>query len=200
MPEPNKASSGKSRNSRRARSREGGYRRMQGKLYARIQYADETGRTKEKLRRVESGKLSDVWKEVRKMRDELSQHGEETLNADKMSFVELAEKYKESKVFAAVIKDGGKVAGLKSFRPVLTYVKIAVNYFGKKPIRSIKPRDIERFRTDRLNTPVEIEMKKIVRETVEGKKRAKKTILRENELLIDNCLPLIANWQPYDEC
>jgi len=75
-----------------------------------------------------------------------------------MTFIELAEKYKEAKVFKAIIKDGRKIAGLKSVKPVETYVKIASEYFGKKLIRSIKPRDIEGFRNTRLKTPVEIEI------------------------------------------
>ena len=159
--------------SRRARSREGGYKWMKGNLYARIQFQDDTGKLKEKLRRVQSGKITDVWKEVRAMRDELNQHGEETLNADKMTFLALAEKYKESKVFPAIIKDGHKVAGLKSHKPVETYVKIASEHFGKKMIRSIKPRDIENFRTVRLKTPVEIEIKKKTKELNPKTKRQK---------------------------
>jgi len=134
------------------------------------------------LRRVLSGKITDVWKEVRKMRDELNQHGEETLNADKMTFLELAEKYKESKVFPAIIKDGHKVAGLKSHTPVLTYVKIAKAYFGKKLIRSIKPRDIEQFRNIRLNTPVELEIKKHVKELNEKTNRMKNKIVKEKRV------------------
>lgn len=143
---------------RRTRSREGGWRMMKGNLYARIQYVDETGKQKEKIRRVESGKKTDVYKVIREMKEELNRHGEETLNADKMTFLELAGKYKESKVFPAIIKDGHKVAGLKSTKPVLTYIKIASAHFGKKLIRSIKPRDIEQFRNERLSTPVEIEI------------------------------------------
>lgn len=149
---------------RRSRSREGGYKWMKGNLYARIQYQDDTGKQKEKLRRVPSGKINDVWKEVRAMRDELNQHGEETLNADKMTFLDLAEKYKEANVFPAIIKDGHKVAGLKSYKPVETYVKIATEYFGKQLLRSIKPRNIVNFRTLRLKTPVEIEINTKVKE------------------------------------
>ncbi len=167
---------------RRARSREGGYKWMKGNLYARIQYQDDTGKLKEKLRRVASGKITDVWKEVRAMRDELNQHGEETLNADKMTFLILAEKYKEAKVFPAIIKDGHKVAGLKSHKPVETYVKIAINYFGKKLIRSIKPRDIENFRTLRLKTPVEIEIKKTVKELNPKTNRKKNVITKEKRI------------------
>ena len=155
---------------------------MKGNLYARIQYQDDTGKLKEKLRRVPSGKLTDVWKAVRAMRDELNQHGEETLNADKMTFLSLSEKYKEAKVFAAIIKDGHKVAGLKSHKPVETYVKIAVEHFGKKLIRSIKPRDIENFKTVRLKTPVEIEIKKKVKELNPKTNRMKNVITKEKRI------------------
>jgi integrase len=173
----------KEKKPRRSRStHEGGYRRMKGNLYARIQYFDDAGRPKEKLRRIESGKISDVWKIVREMRAELNDHGEETLNADKMSFLELAEKYKASKVIPAVIKDGHKVAGLKSYKPVLTYVKIASEYFGTRRIRSIKPRDIEQFRNVRLNTPVEIEIKKKVPKLNERTKRMKNEIVKEKRV------------------
>ncbi len=112
------------------------------------------------------------------MRDELNQHGEETLNTDKMTFLTLAEKYKEAKVFPAIIKDGHKVAGLKSHNPVETYVKIASEHFGKKFIRSIKPRDVENFRTLRLKTPVEIEIKKRVKELNPITKRQKNKIIK----------------------
>lgn len=134
------------------------------------------------MRRVPSGKITDVWKEVSAMRHELNQHGEETLNADKMTFIKLAEKYKESKVFPAIIKDGHKVAGLKSHKPVETYVKIATDHFGKKPLRSIKPRDIELFRTSRLKTPVEIEIKKVAQEINPKTNRKKNKIIKEKRV------------------
>jgi integrase len=151
---------------------------MKGNLYARLQYTDDLGRSKEKLRRIKSGKISDVRDELRNMRDELSNRGEETLRADKMTFSELAENYKKSKVFPAVVREGLKVAGLKSHKPVLTYVKIASEYFGRKTIRTIKPADIERFRTVRLNTPVTIEFK-VKMETVSPKRGRKKKEIRK---------------------
>lgn len=154
-------------------TQQGGFMYVKGKLYARIQYFDEKGNRKSKTRPIPSGKKKDVWTAVREMRNELEQHGEETLNADKMTFRELAEKYKESKVFQAIIKDGRKVAGLKSVKPVETYVKIAIEYFNKKLIRSIKPRDIEAFRNTRLNTPVEIEIKQREKKLNEKTKRMK---------------------------
>lgn len=167
---------------RRNRSREGGYKRMKGNLYARIQYQDESGKQKEKLRRVPSGKLNDVWTEVRKMRDELNNFGDETLQSDKLTFNDLAEKYQEAKVFKAVIKDGHKVAGLKSYKPVLIYIRIAKEYFGRKLIRSIKPRDIELFKKVRLNTPVAIEIKKYIQELNPATQRIKKKVVKETRV------------------
>lgn len=167
---------------RRNRSREGGYKRMKGNLYARIQYMDESGKQKEKLRRVPSGKITDVWIEVRKMRDELNYFGDETLQSDKLTLNDLADKYQKAKVFRAVIKDGHKVAGLKSYKPVLTYIRIAKEHFGRKLIRSIKPRDIEHFKNIRLNTPVEIEIKKYSRELNPTTKRVKKTVVKETRV------------------
>ena len=49
---------------RRVRLREGGYKWMKENLYARIQYQDDTEKLKEKLRRVPSGMITDVWKEA----------------------------------------------------------------------------------------------------------------------------------------
>ncbi|MGI8495035.1 MAG: hypothetical protein ACR2L1_06960 [Pyrinomonadaceae bacterium] len=107
------------RKPRKARStQEGGYMYVKGNLYARIQYFDERGVRKSKTKAVPSGRKTDVWKAVREMRDELNNHGEETLNADKMTFLELAAKYKAARVFPAIIIDGHKVAGLKSYRYV----------------------------------------------------------------------------------
>jgi integrase len=164
----------KEKKPRRARStHEGGYRWMKGNLYARIQYQDDTGKLKEKLRRVRSGRIKDVWTAVAEMRKELNDHGEETLHADKMTFEELADKYKKAKVFEAIIKDGVKVAGLKSVKPVETYIKIIKEHFGKKLIRSIKPRDIENFRNVRLNTKVKIQIKQREKRLNEKTKRQK---------------------------
>lgn len=172
----------KGKKPRRNRSREGGYKRMKGNLYARIQYMDESGKQKEKLRRVPSGKLTDVWTEVRKMRDELNHFGDETLQSDKLTLTDLADRYQKAKVFEAVIKDGHKVAGLKSHKPVLTYIRIAKEHFGRKLIRSIKPRDIEHFKNIRLNTPVEIEIKKYSMEPNPATKRVRKTVVKETRV------------------
>jgi integrase len=85
-----------------------------------------------------------------------------------MTFVDLVEKYEKSHIFPAVIRNGVKVAGLKSARTEKINLNTLAEYFGKKKIRSIKPIDIENFKTERFNTP-----------TVHGKERAIASVNRE---------------------
>jgi integrase len=152
------------------------WRTVKGHLYARFQYFDENEKSCEKLKPITDKR--NARKEVEKMRRELETHGSETLQADKVNFNQLAEKYKKAKVFSAVIRDGVKVSGLKSYKPVETYVKIASAFFGKKRLRLIKPSDIEKFKQERLNTPVTREIKVTVcYKNEEGKE--KKRIERE---------------------
>ncbi len=86
------------------------------------------------------------------MKDELNNHGEAALNTDKTTFLDLIDKYKTAHIFPAVIRNGRKVAELKSARTENIHLNKLADFFGKKKIRSIKPIDIENFKTERLNT------------------------------------------------
>lgn len=157
---------------KRTRSPKKYWRTVKGHLYARYQYFDETGKLREKLKPITDKRIARS--EVEKMRRELETHGSETLQTDKVTFNQLAEKYKEAKVFPALIRDGVKVSGLKSYKPVETYVKIASKFFGNKRLRLIKASDIEKFKQERLNTPVEREIKvKISYKNENGEERTR---------------------------
>lgn len=154
---------------RRKRStHSGGSYWKNGRLYARIQYQDFTGKRKRKQRPIPSGKMADVKIAIAEMRNELNNIGEEALRSDKMTFAELTEKYKTAKVFSPTIKDGKKIAGLKSYKAVEGYLKTLKEYFAKMPIREIRPFDIEQFKRHR------IELK-----TVHGKSRKIASVNRE---------------------
>jgi integrase len=137
-----------------------------GTLYARLQYFGEDGKYKDKYKPITDKR--NARRIVEEMRQELERHGEETLKSDKVTFAQLAEKYTEAKVFPAIIKDGNKIAGLKSVKPIETYVRIASAYFGKRLLRSIKSADIEKFKRERLNLP-----------TVHGRERKTASVNRE---------------------
>ena len=75
------------------------WREIKGHLYARLQYQDDTGKWKEKLKPISDKRTA--FRVVEEMRKELTMHGEETLVSDKMTFRELVEKYREVKVVPA---------------------------------------------------------------------------------------------------
>ncbi|MEO8074296.1 MAG: hypothetical protein ABI686_13740, partial [Acidobacteriota bacterium] len=59
-----------------------------GKIYARLQYTDDTGARREKYQPITDKRTARS--EVEKMRRELEKHGSETLRSDKMTFADLA--------------------------------------------------------------------------------------------------------------
>jgi hypothetical protein len=117
------------------------WREVKGHLYARLQYQDETGKWREKLKPISDKRTA--LRAVEAMRHELEFHGQESFTSDKMTFTELAKGY-ESRMSPAVIENGVKISGRKS--NIDWIVNSLVAYFGAKQIRAIKPRDLENFK------------------------------------------------------
>ncbi len=155
---------------KRKRSPKRYWREIKGNLYARLQYKDEKGKWREKLKPISDKRTARSV--VEEMRRELTDFGTETIQSDKLSFLNLAEKYKESKLTKAKYSNGVKVSGRRSLGPVKSALKALLEYFGDKKIRSIKASDLESYKRHRLNTP-----------TNQGKFRKVATVNRELELL-----------------
>ena len=123
-----------------------------GNFYARVQYIDENGKRRDKKVAVNS--RSEARRVFKQLREKLDSHGESALNAHDMTFKELAGIYKETKLVPAVIRDGKKVAGLRSHETPLGFLNTLVRHFGRRAIRTIKHSDLERFKLKRLLTKV----------------------------------------------
>lgn len=143
------------------------WREIKGHLYARLQYTDETGKWKEKLKPISDKRTA--LRVVEEMRRELELHGEESFTSDKMTFTELAKAY-EAKMSPAIFENGVKISGRKS--SIDWIVNSLVAYFGTKQIRNIKPRDLENFKT-----------KKAGEITKRGERRKIASVNRELEVL-----------------
>lgn len=130
----------------RKRTQKRYWREIKGHLYARLQYQDENGKWKEKLKPISDKRTA--LRAVEEMRRELEVHGQETLTNDKMTFAELAKAY-EAKMSPAVFENGIKISGRKS--SIDWMVNSLVEYFGSKQIRAIKPRDLENFKNFKSN-------------------------------------------------
>jgi integrase len=139
-------------------------------LYARLQYTDSEGKSKEKYRPISDKRLARA--AVEEMRSELAVHGPVTLNAEKLKFEELANTYRAARLVEARYVNGVKVSGRRSLGSLFTALKALVAYFGHKAIRSINANDLESYKQKRLSTP-----------TQHGTQRKLATVNRELELL-----------------
>jgi integrase len=126
------------------------WREVKGHLYARLQYQDESGKWKEKLKPITDKRTAN--RVVEEMRKELEVFGQETLTSDKMTFKYLADKYQDAKLTPATYQNGIKVSGKRSVRYVTVILKTLLENFGHKTIRSMKANDLETFKQKRLNS------------------------------------------------
>jgi integrase len=153
-----------------------------GKLYARFQYITEQGEYRDKYKSITDKR--DARGAVETMRRELEQHGEETLHSDKVTFGEVVNRYEEIELVPAVYQNGVKIQGRRSIAPLKSAIKSLREYFGKKSIRSIKSSDIKAYKSKRLNTLVEIEVKvksKVVDAVTGKEKTVISKVIRKSE-------------------
>ncbi|HEX8263948.1 MAG TPA: tyrosine-type recombinase/integrase [Pyrinomonadaceae bacterium] len=153
------------------------WKEINGTVYVRLQYKDESGKWKEKLQRIDDKRTAQTV--VEKMRRELEHHGAEILKSDKMMFKDLADKYEKTKLVSAVYSNGVKVSGKRSIAPVKSALKPLVEYFGRKFIRSIRPNDLEAYKSKRLATPVETETNVKTKQKNPETGRMKNTVTKE---------------------
>ncbi len=119
-----------------------------GKWLARLDWTDRHGRPHCKKKQV-ANKTS-AYAFVAQLIQELKQRGETYVNAERMTFAQLAAKYEAKRLVAPVWRDGVKVTGQKDWKGARSRLKVLVGYFGKQPIRDITAGAVEDFRNARL--------------------------------------------------
>ncbi|HLM02465.1 MAG TPA: hypothetical protein VK400_15540 [Pyrinomonadaceae bacterium] len=113
---------------KKKRSAEGFIKTIKGNLYSRLQYIDETGKRREKLCRADS--RTTAGRLIKEMSKELENHGEETLQSDKLTFRELVAKYEKAKLTVATYENGIKISGKRSLLPSKSALKPLTEFFG----------------------------------------------------------------------
>lgn len=140
-----------------AGKRERHYREIDGQLYARFVYTDGEGKRREKHVKAES--KTHARELYDKMQREFDDHGQQTIEATRMTFRQLAETYEKVKLQPAEYKGDRKITGRRSYKTPKGYLKTLVQYFGAKRVKSISHAEIEKFRLERLKTPIPIKAK-----------------------------------------
>lgn len=149
-----------------ARERKGTITKRDGKLYARVQFKDETGKRRDLWRRAES--RTHARQLIRELLREIENSTAVALDAANMTFEDLAAHFKAHHLQPAQYVDGRKVSGVRSLIPALAAVNALRTHFGARKLRSITYGDLDAYRAARLKTP-----------TQHGKQRAIATVNRE---------------------
>lgn len=128
------------------------------KWVARVTYTDEAGKRRNVKRYCET--KTEARTKLDALKRQLDNRGEQAIDGDKMKFREVAERYEKAKLIEPVYVGEKKVAGMRSTYVPKLYLKLLVEYFGNKRVRSITHADIEAFKLARL--------KKTIRRGVKG--------------------------------
>jgi integrase len=121
-----------------------------GFWYARITATDERGKRKDIKKRASDKTQAN--KLLKQLNTTLDTRGVEAVEAEKLTFDDLAEYYIKHYAKPAEYIDEQKVTGLRSVHEVLRYVKTLREYFGNRKLKSISYDDIRTFRQTRLAT------------------------------------------------
>jgi integrase len=135
-----------------ARERKGCVIERSGRLYVRVQWTDSLGKRRELMRRAQNKKHArQLRKELVKQLDSAEPGNQRAeLDAQKITFKELADKYEAARLVPAEYVGDVKIRGLRSLRTPKAYLKRLVEHFGAARIRAITYNDIDQFRLSLL--------------------------------------------------
>jgi integrase len=153
-----------------AKERKGSIRKRDGKIYARVQFTDETGRRRELWRKADSRPHARCL--IRELLREVESSSATMLDAAQMTFEELALYFETEYLKPAIYVDGRKVAGVRSLIPAKVAVQALRAHFSSRKVRSITYSDIRAFKALRLQT-----------KTMHGKQRSIASVNRELDKL-----------------
>jgi integrase len=153
------------------------FKDQDGFWYARLTFTNETGKRRNIKRRAQN--KSEAKELLWQLRRDYQDHGEMIFDGDRLTFRELAKDYEEKRLQPAQYKGERKISGRRSYLSPRAYLRILVDHFGPKRIKSITHSDVEKFRNERLNTPIFKDKEK----EQEGRERSIASVNRELEVL-----------------
>jgi integrase len=119
--------------------------------YARITWT-ENGKLRSKEKRARN--VTDAKALRDKMLRDLRGHGSKILDAEKMTFAELAERYKEKFLVEPIYAGDVKIEGQRAWKKQRNFLKPLINHFGTRYISQISYDDLRDYRKDRYQTPL----------------------------------------------
>jgi integrase len=127
------------------------YDREKKKWIARVTYVLPSGKKRNIRRQVLS--KTDGKNLLKKILRELEERPD-SIEGDRMTFRQLAAKYLERRLQPALYQGEIKVSGMRDHRTARQRLKVLLEHFGNRRIRSITHSDLERYRAMRFAEPV----------------------------------------------
>lgn len=145
------------------------------KYIARIVRTDAAGEERQFTKQADS--LTEARKLKKELEEKHKRGGTKVLDGDRMTFGDLAQKYREWKVKPAQFDESEddnrrKIAGLKSWKSVDRFLQVLIESFQAKLISQLIHADIEKFKLHRVTA-----------QTVRGRKRKISSVNRELEVM-----------------
>ena len=147
-------------------------------VWARVTYIGSDGKRKQKKRRAES--RTHAKELINDLLDELKEHGAESLEADRMTFAQLAKRYESGELVPALYAEGHKIHGRRSLAAPKRFLKVLSDWFGTRRVRTITHSDIQEYRVHRLQQDSK---RRVERDSDERKKLSVASVNRELEML-----------------
>jgi integrase len=137
------------------KDRKGFIVRRAGKLYVRISFTDNLGKRRELMRRAtDKQHARQLQRELTKQLD--AADIEQRLAAEKLTFGQLAERYQSEKLIPAQYVGERKVAGRRSLKAPLRWVRVLIEFFGNARLKSITHSAVDLYRLKRLDENLSI--------------------------------------------
>ncbi|MEO7673472.1 MAG: site-specific integrase, partial [Pyrinomonadaceae bacterium] len=123
--------------------------RRKGKWVLRIEYFDQVA-GKVQYKENQFDRRSDAVDARRGLESDIQKTHGQIQTGEKMTFADLAGTAASQFYKKAVIEEGRKVDGIRSFVPTHTFIKTLVQYFGKKRIGQIATADLRAYKAWRF--------------------------------------------------
>lgn len=134
-----------------SRERKGSILERDGKIYARVQFADENGKKRDLWRRAES--RAEARKKIKELVNDSENKTAKEIDAAHMTFADLAKHYLDHYLQPAVYVGDKKVSGVRSLVTARTVVQPLIEHFSKRKLKSITYGDLRSYKQMRLQTP-----------------------------------------------
>lgn len=127
------------------------FENKKGLWVARVCYQNKNGRRTAIQQTAET--KTEASKVLRKLLDKLDTGGREAIDAEKITFSELADFYQENYAKPAKFIDDRKIEGMRNYKRTRGFIKIFKAYFGKMKIQQISYEQILDYRNYRYTIP-----------------------------------------------